>query len=452
VILMLVLGISVSATAGVYLGVHRGVDPMILAAAGAVGWCLLLLGRGMAVPLLATLFVPATVTAPVVHHMSSLVYLVALGGAVLAFVVRGVARLGSSQWVVLFLVLTVALAFGDGSSKHDLLISLRPLATLAALAWLLAKTAREAPDTYRRVVTVAVWCGAAEGVLAVYQVATGTWGWFDKNATSVEYTSFSYAGRAAGTMGHPIVLGAVLSALAVCALTIRPMRFAGRLATFNIVGVALSGSRSSYIALALAVLVMVSARRANRAIKPHQVVGAGILGSLGVLAAGLVSSAAAAAISSLGSRLHIAGDRSLSERTSRISIAWQQIQDTPRTFLFGHGALADQQYITGFGIGDTTALTFDNYYLVVWYDYGLLGVVALVGALLLGFRAGGKLARPLIATAAAEFYFFDASGWPAMLAVVALAFSAVTYDRVVRVSTAAADQARPATRDLATKA
>jgi hypothetical protein len=44
------------------------------------------------------------------------------------------------------------------------------------------------------------------------------------------------------------------------------------------------------------------------------------------------------------------------------------------------------------------------------------------------WRRGGRTERPLVAVVAAEFYFFDASGWPAMLPVVALMLAAVTYD------------------------
>jgi hypothetical protein len=404
----------------------RNGDPL-LGIAALTGWTLLFAGRGVELALLAVLFFPATVDVGLPTHTSTALYALVVFAALVVLLSRGLAPLGASGWLLVLIGVVASAGVALGSTGGQIDIALRPLVMAFALAWMLGKTAHEAPSTYRRVITAVVFVAALVGVLAAYQTAVGDWGLLDEYASGIGYTSDSYFGRPAGTFGHPVVLGAIMAACACLAVSMR-VRVYRLLGALCVLGVVLSQSRSAYAALILAGLVMLFARRERRSLSGGEVVGLGAAAVVALAVATRASSWAADALASIGQRLHIAGDQSYIDRTSRIGIAWSRISDSFPHVLFGHGALADHWFVLTGGIGDTSALTFDNYYLVVWYDYGLLGVVALGLMLFAAWRRGGRTARPLVAVVAAEFYFFDASGWPAMLAVVALMLAAVTYD------------------------
>lgn len=404
---------------------------MTTAVALAVPAFLLMLAhRGALMPILVALYFPATIDLGLPFGTITLLYYFCYGALLLHTVRYGV---GKSWRAVLVLIPMVAgalfIGFGHSGFTEELSIVGRPLLAAVALALVLVRAAELDPQALRKSLVIALWVGASVAVLAVYQTATDTWPVLDDYASAPQYRSVVYFGRPGGTQGHPIILAAVMTAMVVVAFVLRPRlwRVAAALCALAVV---LSGSRSAFLALAVALLMMFLARKERRSLSMKQLVGTGSVAVLGVVLAARLNETVSAQLGSVLERLSLAGDDSADARSDRISAAWLQINASSDNFWLGQGPRADAKYALSRGFGDGgSALTFDNTYLIWWFNYGLIGTVLLVATLVALWRAGGRLSRPLVGIVAAEMLFFDFTGWVAALGLISLAAAAAVYDR-----------------------
>jgi hypothetical protein len=397
-----------------------------LTAALTAAWTMLLPMRGFALPLLVAIFLPATIDLGLPRPMATMLYLMTFGALAL-FALRNGLRGGSVAVRIWgpFLTAVVVMGVAAGGTGSDLAAALRPLVALVALSALAACGATQYPGQFQRLLRIVIYLSAATGLLAIYQVITGGWPILDRLAIAPQYTSATYFGRPGGVMGHPILLGAVLGFSAILCLAIRP-RYWRIALTLCLVGVALSGSRSAFAAGAVALLV--HAAPGARRLRLSRLVVPGVLIAAAVAFAAPMSKTLSTQIDSVLGRLSISGDVSYAARGSRSSVAWDIITSHPQWFWFGQGPRADAHYILSRGLGDKLALTFDNYYLIVWFNYGLIGVLALLLALVGAWRTGGRGTKALVAFVAAEMLFFDAAGWVSMLALLALTVGFAAFE------------------------
>lgn len=297
-----------------------------------------------------------------------------------------------------------------------------PFLAYAVIGWHVVEESRRDPAVAPRVAVALAWIGVAVAALAVYQRLTGTWPVLDRLAVSEAFTSGAGVGRSAGTMGHPIILGTVSMAMMCVAIGLRFRWWQVPFAA-NAVGLVLSGSRSAWIG-ALAALVLwylVQPRKVTRR-------GVATVGALALVGGGLFlwgPAPARDAVDLVRDRLaNLTGQSSATARFARVGEAWAGITETPGTVLFGRGPEAHVRFFQETGISDGLAQAFDNSYLTIWYDYGLLGLLAFVALLVVAFtRARSVPARLLLAGFAVQVWFFDCFLWPAAVGVPLLAFA-----------------------------
>jgi hypothetical protein len=133
---------------------------------------------------------------------------------------------------------------------------------------------------------------------------------------------------------------------------------------------------------------------------------------------GTTESAGSATVSRLaGSNAAVSG----SARIARIRAGWHGITESPTTVVVGHGPDADFRYFHDHPINDNQAQVFDNTYVSVWYNFGLLGLLSLLAAMVgLYWRLRSVPARAIILGTAAQIFFFDVWPWPTAIAVFAV--------------------------------
>ncbi|MFF4892044.1 hypothetical protein [Micromonospora chersina] len=130
-------------------------------------------------------------------------------------------------------------------------VGVAPLLCFGVLGWHLVEEARRDPQSILRLAEVLTWLSVAVAAFAKYQTLSHTWPIFDQLAYTWTYTSAFDATRAVGISGHPIIYGTFAMAMALAALTIRG-RFWYIPFTANLVGLVLSGTRSAWIGMILA--------------------------------------------------------------------------------------------------------------------------------------------------------------------------------------------------------
>ncbi|GAB3171661.1 O-antigen ligase-like membrane protein [Micromonospora palomenae] len=130
-------------------------------------------------------------------------------------------------------------------------VGVAPLLCFGVLGWHLIEEARRDPWTISRVAEALTWFSVAVAVFAKYQTLSRTWPIFDQLAYDWTYTSAFDNTRAVGLSGHPIIYGTFAMAMALVALTLRG-RFWYVPFTANLVGLVLSGTRSAWVGMILA--------------------------------------------------------------------------------------------------------------------------------------------------------------------------------------------------------
>lgn len=371
---------------------------------------------------IVALFFPPTIAFGWPIETVTLVMLIASASAIVGSVQRALSKPGSVHFAaggVLFLAAAVVLAsLLTGSAAEPIAIAVRPYLFAFAMTWYFTNEARIDPIGFRRMLLMIAWLAAAVSVLALVQRATGTWPILDELATGVQYTSRAYGGRPGGTMGHPILFGAVAALGALLAITQRG-RFWPIAFILCTVGVIASGSRSAFFAIGLGLIVYVLDRSRDRLLNAKTVT-LGLVTAAVVLPFFLTSTAVGEFIDDLSKRLQISGDISGDARSLRIDVAFARIFSSPETTLVGHGALSDSAYLTAYGIGDGQAATFDNMYISIWHNFGLLGLIPLVMLLVVLVVRGNARSRPIVVAFAAILFFVDITAWPALITIGAL--------------------------------
>jgi hypothetical protein len=226
-------------------------------------------------------------------------------------------------------------------------------------------------------------------------------------------------------MGHPIVYGSFCVAMICVALTVRGRLWRIPLAA-NGIGLLLSGARSAWLGLAAALVVWYL-------FQERKVTRRGLLIAGGVVSVAVVGVASGlagppplrAVFASVTDRLtDVTGSASATARYVRSEQAWAGIWDSIGNAVFGLGAQAHVRFFDQIGISDGQAPTFDNTYLTMWYDFGLVGLLAAVGAVAALFlRSRTVVARMLVVAFLVQIWFFDVLLWPCAVGLLMLALA-----------------------------
>jgi hypothetical protein len=306
------------------------------------------------------------------------------------------------------------------SGARTLIVSLVPFVCYAVIVWHLVEEAAHNPGVPERLARAFSWVGVPVAILAVYQWGTGTWPLLDTLATSVAYTSGVGFGRSVGTMGHPIVYGTFCLTTMCVALGLRG-RFWQVPFTAGAVGAVLSGSRSAWIGLMCALVVWYVAQ--PRKITPR---GIYFLAAVVVVGGGLVAfgpGPVRSTVRFVSVRLsHLTTSSSATARYRRASVALSGIRQDLATILVGRGPEAHTKFFQQVGVNDNLAQTFDNSYLTLWYDFGILALLVLLLMLaVVLLRSRSLTARMLIVGFVVQIWFFDFYLWPCSAATLILA-------------------------------
>lgn len=297
---------------------------------------------------------------------------------------------------------------------------------LAFVAVIAASAAVRRTETMPAVVRVLLYLSVPLMVLAAYQSVVGSWPYFDQHAVDAHFLSAGYPHRAAATFGQPILYGMFAGFMLIVALRLRPRGWL-LLAAVNTVGLVLAGARGSWLALAV-VGVVVAARslasdRATWSVSPSVVVaGCGIVvvaAGLGVVVPTTYSHVAAAVQSRFTGE---ARSVSAQSRIDRVGIATDQLDGGgPAQWLVGFGPQSAAVFFGQTAIHDRGTAVFDNTYLTILFEYGLLGLLAVAFALWLALRRGDPTGRLLVLYLAVDFFTFDIMNWPSTLGLLAVA-------------------------------
>ncbi|SCG61693.1 O-Antigen ligase [Micromonospora humi] len=130
-------------------------------------------------------------------------------------------------------------------------VGVAPLLCVGVLGWHLVEEARHDRRTILRIAETLTWFSVAVALFAKYQTVSRTWPIFDQFAYDWTYTSAFDATRAVGISGHPIIYGTFAMAMALVALTVRG-RFWYVPVAANLAGLVLSGTRSAWVGMILA--------------------------------------------------------------------------------------------------------------------------------------------------------------------------------------------------------
>lgn len=306
------------------------------------------------------------------------------------------------------------------SGPKDLIISLVPFVCYAVIAWHVMEEARQNPTALLRLARTFAWLGVPIMVLAIYQRVTGTWPIFDDLATSNAFTSSAGAGRSVGTVGHPIIYGTYCMMSMCIAIALRGRLWQVPFAA-GAVGLLLSGSRSAWIGLVCAFVVWYLAqerkitRRGVFLVMTALAVGTGLVAARPGPVQGMLEI--------FRSRLsNVTESSSATARYSRYDAAWSGLWERFDTVLFGLGPEAHVRFFEQVGIGDHLAQTFDNSYLTLWYDFGLITLLPMLAILVtLLVRSKSLATRLLVVGIAVQIFFFDFYLWPCAVAALILA-------------------------------
>ncbi|MFK4242554.1 O-antigen ligase family protein [Micromonospora chokoriensis] len=348
-----------------------------------------------------------------------------------------------------------------------IVVGLSPLACVGVLCWHVIEEARRDRQLIIRIAEWLTWLSVPVAAFAKYQTLTLSWPIFDQLAYHWTYTSAFDATRAVGISGHPIIYGSFAMAMALIALTIKG-RYWYVPVVANLAGLVLSGTRSAWVGIVLALALWLLLRW--RAIS-WRGVGSAILIAVTALMfvavkPSLFSFVTAAAPSATwfpgspptpapapGSSTPTPGSSSpttgaadpvgaaesrisdplqsasANARFARISVLWDGITQDWSTVVFGNGPEANVRYLERVAIGDGEAQVFDNTYLTFWYNYGLLGLAGLLSLLLvLWWRLRSVVTRILLVGIGAQIFFFDAWLWLGAVAVFVLAVALAGAD------------------------
>jgi hypothetical protein len=228
-------------------------------------------------------------------------------------------------------------------------------------------------------------------------------------------------------MGHPIIFGAISTVGMALALIIKGRFWIVPFVTC-LAGLINSGSRSSFLAAGLSLAVYLVSKNRARILTSKNVARTFFVAIAVSPFLVFFSQSVADITNSISERLIISGDVSGVARSLRAETATARIFESFETIALGHGALADIRYITSFGLRDSEASTFDNFYLSLWHNFGLLALLPLIVILFVAFRSGTNGSRMVLVIFASMLFFVDITGWPSLIAIGALAAGIAQLD------------------------
>lgn len=407
-------------------GILALTDPLLVLAIPAALVFLICVFRpnlGIYVLMALLFFAPVTVNLGWSGQTTTYVFFaaaaLALGGRLARFFTKA-QRVGEQFWIMWLLVPVALLGVIHGTALADWWVDARSLMVLVVVAWHVSAEAKLDPERMRRVAIMIVWAAPALAVVALHQRAVGFWPFFDQYASSASYTSRGDPSRSASIMGHPILYGSYCMVASVVAAALKPKNWKLLLGA-ALIGLILSGARSAWIGAGVALFLLVLVYRPRISFW-------GMYSGLIILCIVLVAFIVAPDLSAkfveiaTGRVDNLAGSQSSLARQLRGNIAWSQIDATDETWWWGLGPGALVAYFARSSIGDNLAATFDNSYLTLWYEYGIITLAAfslvMVAAIL---RGGAPAGRVLMVAIAAQVVFFDMYQWPLMMGAVALA-------------------------------
>jgi hypothetical protein len=221
-------------------------------------------------------------------------------------------------------------------------------------------------------------------------------------------------------MGHSILYGGYCMVAATISATLKPRHWKWLFAA-SLAGLVLSGARSAWLGMAVIfILLLVIYRPKVTFLRAYGL----LLLTCGVLFAMIAAPQAVDDITGTawGRIDNVTESVSALARQLRVNMAWVQITDNESTWTWGLGPGALVAYFTVVTISDSLAATFDNSYLTLWYEYGVIPVVILSVALLVGiFRNGPTVGRLLLLGITIQIWFFDFYQWPLMIGAISLA-------------------------------
>ncbi|MGW4462506.1 O-antigen ligase family protein [Micromonospora sp. NPDC004704] len=362
----------------------------------------------------------------------------------------GVLRNGNDRWdpklfgAVLLLPLSALLAgLLHWHGAKPIIVGIAPLLAIGALCWRVIEESRRDPRLIARIAEALTWFSVAVAIFAKYQSISGTWPIFDQLAYHWTYTSLFDPTRAAGLSGHPIIYGTFAMAMALVALILRG-RYWYVPFTANLVGLVLSGTRSAWVGMFLALVLWlfyewrkISWRGVATTVAiavvafafvavrpfPHSSTPSSSSSSSSSPNSSTPTPRSVDSVRAAGARMSDPiGSASANARFTRIGAVWDGITDDWSTVVFGHGPEANVRYLETTGIDDGQAQVFDNTYLSFWYNYGLLGLISLFLVMLGAYLRFRSLpARVLLVGLAAQVFFFDVWLWIGAVAVFLLA-------------------------------
>jgi hypothetical protein len=368
-------------------------------------------------------FVPVTINAGWPGQTTTYVFFAALAlalGGRLSRAMTGKQSLADSSAILLLLLPIVLVGFIHGTAVGAWLTATRPLIVLVVVAWHVRAEVRLAPERLRSVAVMLAWAAPALLLLAAYQRIAGSWPVLDEFATSKSYTSRGDPSRTAAIMGHPILYGAYCMVTAVIVAALRPKWWKWLLAA-ALLGLVLSGARSAWIGTAAALLVLLAMHRPR--ITFWGWYSALLLACATLLAMIFYPQVLNDLVDTAAGRLeNLTQSSSALARNLRVDIAWYQISGSGESWWWGLGPGALVEYFSGVQISDNLAATFDNSYLSLWYEYGVVTLAAFaVVALCAIFRRGSSVGRLLMLAIVTQICFFDFYQWPLMIGAIALA-------------------------------
>lgn len=418
------LAAVVATVPAVFMGIHA---PLAIAGAAGFGWLAWKPERGVIAIFVLMVLAPVTINAGWPGSTLTWVYAAVVALAVVGRTQRLLhldAIEAQEVWIFLPFAAICAASLVNWPGSGAFLSYARPYLVFTLVAWHVLAEARRAPDAIGRAIRVLLWVSVPLALLAVYQRATGTWPVLDEFATSAGYQSFAGQERAAAVMGQPVIYGSFCMAMLVPLMTM-PVQRKYLFVAANVLGLFLSGTRSALLAVLVVALVCFLRGRRITGVAAWYAVTAGMAV---VVAAMLYPSVVLDPVAGYLERLeNMASSESGLARQLRFDIAWDHIAATDAAFLVGQGPGAFVDYFTTTSVGDGLAQTIDNSYLTLWFDFGLVPVVAMMGLLLAGILRGAWPGRMLLLGFAVEIYFFDFYSWPSVMAVAILGAALRVY-------------------------
>jgi hypothetical protein len=231
--------------------------------------------------------------------------------------------------------------------------------------------------------------------------------------------------RGRGTLGHPLVAGAVFVLLGLAVLA-APVRRRTPLAVVLLLAALLTVSRAAILGALLGLAAFLVASHASR----RRLLGVAVAGAVGVTALFAVPSLDRFQ-STFAARI-VEGRQNDDVRASALAILADDLQSRPQELLLGSGLRAAEQQLRAQG-GNRGLNTYDSQYVTFVYDLGILPLAGLVAALVVALRRA-HVRRPTLlwvaaGAGAAMFAVFDGLYWFSTALLFWLVIGWATADR-----------------------